>query len=92
MSLNRRMNTENIRQKLKIPTIQLTDHKKLKKKKDPSIDASVLLRRGNKIIMVLEGRTNLGGRQEVEGKRGTVSYEGGDWGEVQRVRKLNRGV
>jgi hypothetical protein len=28
-----------------------TDHMKLKKKKDQSLDASVLLRRGNKIIM-----------------------------------------
>ena len=33
-----------------IPTIQLTDHMKLKKKEDHSVEVSVLLRRGNKII------------------------------------------
>jgi hypothetical protein len=37
-------------QKLGIPRIKLTDHMKLKKKEDQSVDASVLLRRGNKII------------------------------------------
>ena len=36
-------------QKLRIPKIQFTDHMKLKKKEDQSVDASVLLRRGNKI-------------------------------------------
>jgi hypothetical protein len=30
--------------------IQITDHMNLKKKEDQSVDASVLLRRGNKII------------------------------------------
>ena len=38
-------------QKLRILKIQFTDHMKLKKKEDQSIDASVLLRRGNKILM-----------------------------------------
>ena len=33
-----------------IEIIQLTDHMKLKKKEDQSVDASVLLKRGNKII------------------------------------------
>jgi hypothetical protein len=37
--------------KLRIPKIQFTDHMKLKKKEDQSVEASVLLRRGNKIIM-----------------------------------------
>ena len=37
-------------QKLRIPKIQFIDHMKLKKKEDQSVDASVLLRRGNKII------------------------------------------
>jgi hypothetical protein len=37
-------------QKLRIPKIQLTDHMKLKKKEDQSVDTSVLLRRGNKIL------------------------------------------
>jgi len=33
----------------RIPEIQFTNHMKLKKKEDQSVDASVLLRRGNKI-------------------------------------------
>jgi hypothetical protein len=33
-----------------IPKIQFTDHMKPKKKEDQSVDASVLLRRGNKIL------------------------------------------
>ena len=32
---------------------QLTDHKKVKKKEDQRMDASVLLGRGDKIILVL---------------------------------------
>ena len=35
-------------QKLRIPKIPFTDHMKLKKKEDQSMDASVLLRRRNK--------------------------------------------
>jgi hypothetical protein len=31
--------------------MQLTDHMKLKKKENQSVDASVLLRRGTKVIM-----------------------------------------
>ena len=34
---------------LGIPMIQLKDHMKLKKKEDQNVDASVLLRRGNKM-------------------------------------------
>jgi hypothetical protein len=34
-------------QKLRITKIQFTDHMKLKKKKDQSVDTLVLLRRGN---------------------------------------------
>ena len=37
-------------QKLRIPKIQITDHMKLKKKKDQSVGALVILRRGNKIL------------------------------------------
>jgi hypothetical protein len=37
-------------QKLRIPTIQFTDHMKLKKKEHQSVDISVLLRRENKIL------------------------------------------
>ena len=38
-------------QMLGIPKIQFTDHMKLKKKEDQSVDTSVLLRRGKKIPM-----------------------------------------
>jgi hypothetical protein len=36
-------------QKLRIPKIQFTNHMKLKKEEDQSVDTSILLRRGNKI-------------------------------------------
>jgi hypothetical protein len=38
-------------QKLIIPKTQLTNHMKLKKKEDQSVNTSTLLRRGNKIPM-----------------------------------------
>jgi hypothetical protein len=38
-------------QKLGVPKVQFTDHMKLKKKEDRSIDTSVFLRRRNKILM-----------------------------------------
>jgi hypothetical protein len=40
--------------------IQLTDHMMLKKKEDQCVDASVLLRRGNKIITGCRGREGSG--------------------------------
>ena len=55
---------------------------KLKKKEDQSVDASVLLRRGNKIIT---GGRILGGREEGEVKGGKTRC-GRRHGEVQRVR------
>jgi hypothetical protein len=36
--------------KLKIPKIQFIDHMKLEKRENQSVDALVLLRRGNKIL------------------------------------------
>ena len=45
-----------------IEIIQLTDHMKLKKKEDQSVDASVLLRKGNKIPM--GGDTKCGANTE----------------------------
>ena len=51
--------------KLRIPTIQLTDHMKLKKKEGQSVDTSVLLGRGNKIPM--EGVTETKFGAETEG-------------------------
>ena len=42
--------------KLGIAKIQFTEHMKLKKKEDHNVDASILLKRGNKILI---GRGNL---------------------------------
>jgi hypothetical protein len=50
--------------KYEIPTKQLTDHMKLKKKEEQSVDASILLRRGNKIITEGRGREELGRKTE----------------------------
>jgi hypothetical protein len=76
-----------------IPMIQLMDHMKLKRKEEQRVDASVLLRRGNKIIKG-RGWEGLGKKRGEgrEGKRGAESGMGGGGGDVQRVRKLNRGV
>ena len=48
------------KKKLRILMIQLTDHMKLKKKKDQCVDASILHRKGNKIIMGGRGRNGPG--------------------------------
>jgi hypothetical protein len=53
-------------QKLGIPKIQFTDHMKLKKKEDQSVDASVLIRRGN--IILKGGVTETKCGAETEGK------------------------
>jgi hypothetical protein len=66
---------------------------KLKRKEDKSVDASVLLIRGNKIIKGNRGWEELGiKRREGRGKRGEESGMGGDGEDVQRIKKLNRGV
>jgi hypothetical protein len=54
-----------------LPTIQLTDHMKLKKKEHQSVDTLVLLRRENKILTGGRGREGLGRKRKGEGdKRG----------------------
>jgi len=53
-------------QKLGMPKLQFMDHMKLKKKKNRSVDASVLLRRGNKILTGRNMKTKCGA--EIEGK------------------------
>jgi hypothetical protein len=53
-------------QSLEIPKIQFTDHMKLKKKENQSVDASVLLRRHNKILIEANKETKCGA--ETEGK------------------------
>jgi hypothetical protein len=42
--------------KLRIPLTQFTDHRKLNKKVDPSVETSIPLKRGNKIIFGGRGR------------------------------------
>jgi hypothetical protein len=53
-----------------IPTIQLTDHIKLKRKEDQRMDASVLLRRGTIYFKGSKSGRDLRGREEGEGKKG----------------------
>ena len=52
--------------KFRIPKIQFTDYMKLKKKEDQSVGASVLLRKGNKILTGANMETKC--RAETEGK------------------------
>ena len=47
-------------QNLGIPKIQFTNHIKLKKKEDQSVDTSILFRRGNKIPTEVVTETNCG--------------------------------
>jgi hypothetical protein len=53
-------------QRFGIPKIQFTDHMKLKKKEDHSVDTLVLLRRGIKIHMGGDTETQFGA--ETKGK------------------------
>jgi hypothetical protein len=57
---------------------------KLKKKEDQRVYASVLLRRGNKLITGSRGRERLGGRKEAREKEEAGSGVGED-------RKMYRG-
>jgi len=79
---------------LRILTIQLTDHMKVKKKQGQSMDASVLLKRRNKIIMVGRGRDRPEKKRKREGRE--KGKQDQVWEEtvreVQRVRKLIGGV
>ena len=59
-----------------------------KKKEDQSVDASVLLRRGNKIITRGGGCEGLGGKRgEEEEKRKAGSGVGGDGGDGQEIEQ-----
>ena len=72
--------------------LQLTDHMKLKTKEDQSVSASVLLRRGNKILTGSIGWEKLGRKRGggVEREAGSGMRRDRDY--IQRVRKLNTGV
>ena len=58
--------------KLRISMIQLTDHMKLNKKEGQSVDASIPLRRGNKIIMGGRGREGPGWERGQGGEEGNM--------------------
>ena len=59
--------------KLRIPKVQFTDHMKLKKKEDHSVDTSVLLKIGIKIPMVGDIETNVWSRNRRKGHPVTVT-------------------
>jgi hypothetical protein len=65
---------------------------KLMKKESQSVDASVILGRGNKILMGGRGWERFGRKKEGVGKRGVESGTGGDGDDIKRVRSLNRVV
>jgi hypothetical protein len=80
-------------QQLWIPKIHFTDHMKLKKKRDQNMNASVLLRRGNKIFTGVRGWEGLGRKRGGWGrKKGAGSCMRGDGNDIQRFRNLNRSV
>ena len=63
--------------KCKIPRIQPTYCKKFNNKEGPSEDASIPLRRGNKIITGGRGRVGPGSEMGVEEEKGMVVRNGG---------------
>jgi hypothetical protein len=65
---------------------------KLKKREEHSVESSVLLRKGNKIITGSRKREQPWRERGVGGKRGLRIRCGSRQGEVQRVRKLNGGA
>jgi hypothetical protein len=76
-----------ISQKYRIPRIQPRDLRKFNKQKGPSEDASIPLRRGNKIIMGGSKREGPGREKGGSGHRGNGSrYGGRDRREAQRGR------
>ena len=69
--------------------IQLTDHMKFKRKENQRVNASVLLRRGNKIIKGSSGWEGLGRKRKEGGRK---RREGGEkegknqvWEEMEEI-------
>ena len=67
------------------------DHIKFKRKEVQNVHASIILRKGSKYKRARERGRDVRGREEGREQRERVRY-GGDGGDVQKVRKLNRGV
>ena len=63
-------------QMFEIPLVHLTDHIKFNKKESQSMDASVLLRKGTKIIMRCRGREGpgwkRGGGKKIQGAESII--------------------
>ena len=78
--------------KLRILMIQLTDHMKIRKKEDQSVDTSVLLEGGTKYCWKVECGMDLGGREDGEGKKWEHDQAVRNQSYIQRFRKLNGGV
>ena len=72
-----------IRAKAQNSMIKFIDHMKFKKKEDQSVDTSVLLRSGNKIIMGGRGEEGHEREREEDGERGAGSGVGGDGGKYR---------
>jgi hypothetical protein len=68
------------------------EYKKLKRKKDQSVDSSVLLRKMNKIIKGSRRLEGLWRRRRGGGKKRRKLDIAGDGRDVHRVRKLNRDI
>jgi hypothetical protein len=71
--------------------IQLTDHMKVKKKEDQSVDTSVCFRRRNKRIMVSRGGgQDLEGREEGQRKKWGRIRCGRRWGRFTEGQKIKQ--
>jgi hypothetical protein len=68
----------------KVQHTHYTTHKKLNKNEGQSVDASIPLRRGNKIIMGGRGREGPGDRKEGKGKDGAKKKVWEETGEKLR--------
>jgi hypothetical protein len=76
---------------LGILMVQLISHRKLKEKEDQSVDSSVLLRPGNKILTGGRVWEGLGRKRGGGGKGGDYQLWEETW-MIYSVRKMNRGV
>lgn len=73
-------------QRLGLPKIQSTDHMKLKKKDNQSVDASVLLKKGTKIFIGGDMETKFGAETKpnfkqafIEARRRYLAWYESDW-------------
>ena len=72
-----------------IPTVQLMDHMKLKRKEDQRVTVSVMLRRGNKIIKESRGWEELGRKRRGGGEKRRIRY-GRRWRRCTEGQKIEQ--